>query len=105
MALALHKIIILLVCALLVGCSTASDHEGTYTAMVGPEVRLSSTAAYGLASRKVAQTGLEKPYFIEFRARNAKSYGHASVVFGLLDRHGRVPVDANQECFKTDLPQ
>ena len=92
MALALHKIIILLVCALLVGCSTASDHEGTYTAMVGPEVRLSSTAAYGLASNKVAQTGLEKPYFIEFRARNAYSYGHAYVVFGVLNEDGEIPL-------------
>lgn len=34
-----------------------------------------------------------KPYFIEFRARSAMTYGHASVVFGKL-RNGKVPVDA-----------
>lgn len=32
-------------------------------------------------------------YFIEFRARNALSYGHAAVVFGKLDDDGNVPVD------------
>jgi hypothetical protein len=36
-----------------------------------------------------------KPYFIEFRARSAYSYGHASVVFGKLDKNGNVPVDRN----------
>lgn len=37
----------------------------------------------------------KKPYFIEFRARSAYSYGHASVVFGKLDKNGNVPVDRN----------
>lgn len=36
-----------------------------------------------------------KPYFIEFRSRSAYSYGHASVVFGKLDKNGKVPVDRN----------
>lgn len=35
----------------------------------------------------------QKPYFIEFRARSAYSYGHASVVFGRLDPNGRIPVN------------
>ncbi|MGI9399880.1 MAG: hypothetical protein ACR2O0_01385 [Rhizobiaceae bacterium] len=35
-----------------------------------------------------------KPYFIEFRARNALSYGHASVVFGKLDSNGRIPTNS-----------
>jgi hypothetical protein len=37
----------------------------------------------------------DKPYFVEFRARNALTYGHASVVFGKLDANGRIPVDEN----------
>lgn len=37
---------------------------------------------------------VSKPYFVEFRARSAYSYGHASVVFGRLERNGRIPVDA-----------
>jgi len=35
----------------------------------------------------------EKPYFVEFRARNALTYGHASVVFGKLDTNGKLPVN------------
>jgi len=35
-----------------------------------------------------------KPYFIEFRARHALSYGHASVVFGKLGRNGKIPVNS-----------
>ena len=38
-------------------------------------------------------TRASKPYFIEFRARAAYSYGHASVVFGKLDRNGEIPVN------------
>ena len=35
-----------------------------------------------------------KRYFMEFRARNAYTYGHASVVLGTLDEKGRVPTDS-----------
>jgi hypothetical protein len=41
------------------------------------------------------QSQVEKPYFVEFRARKALSYGHASVVFGKLDANGNIPVDKN----------
>ncbi|MEO0329714.1 MAG: hypothetical protein AAF217_14090 [Pseudomonadota bacterium] len=34
-----------------------------------------------------------KPYFMEFRARAAHNYGHASVVFGKL-RNGKIPVNS-----------
>ena len=80
---------------LLVGCSSVQhgpEYEGTYTAMVGPKVKLSSTNSYKLAKQKTKSNGLEKPYFIEFRARNALSYGHAFVVFGVRDSKGRVPL-------------
>ncbi|MEM7464509.1 MAG: hypothetical protein AAF362_17705 [Pseudomonadota bacterium] len=36
----------------------------------------------------------DKPYFVEFRARNAHSYGHASVVFGKLDSNGKIPTNS-----------
>ena len=34
---------------------------------------------------------LKRPYFMEFRARSAHTYGHASIAFGKLDRNGNVP--------------
>ena len=85
---------------LLVGCSsTQKAYEGTYTSMVGSKVTLSSTSAYGAAAAapavttgSVARKKLKKPYFVEFRARNALSYGHAFVVFGELDKNGKVPL-------------
>jgi len=39
------------------------------------------------------KTSARKTHFIEFRARNALSYGHASVVLGKLDSRGKVPTD------------
>ncbi|MEM1317531.1 MAG: hypothetical protein AAGF29_04640 [Pseudomonadota bacterium] len=60
------------------------------------------TAGYGGSSlgrpAPVFPYGLQRPalsegktHFIEFRARNAISYGHAAVAFGKLDRDGGVP--------------
>ena len=80
---------------LLAGCSSVQhgpEYEGTYTAMVGPKVKLSSTSSYRLAAKTSEKNRLEKPYFIEFRARNALSYGHAFVVFGVRDKNGNVPL-------------
>jgi hypothetical protein len=45
------------------------------------------------ARAPVTRTKPDKPairYFIEFRARNALSYGHAFVVYGRLDPHGKM---------------
>lgn len=78
---------------ILAGCSSVQrEYEGTYTAMVGPKVRLSSVSNYRLAAQTVENTRFEKPYFIEFRARNARSYGHSFVVFGVRDKDGNVPL-------------
>ena len=46
-----------------------------------------------LPLRLKPQSNRKKPYFIEFRARNALTYGHASAVFGMLDSRGRIPVN------------
>lgn len=86
------KIIPLILFLGLVGCkSTDYGYEGMYTSMVGPRVQSSSTSGYGLASRAAKRNKLKKPYFIEFRARNALTYGHTFVVFGPRDRKGGVP--------------
>ena len=59
-------------------------------------------AARRAAPRKVFPNGLDRParrkgatHFVQFRARNALSYGHASIAFGPLDRRGRIPRKAN----------
>ena len=89
-----------LACAILSGCQTKSAHEqksafsSVYTA----------SSAYSLRAGpiKTFPNGLQRPalkkglkYFIEFRARNAKSYGHAAVAFGRLDRRGKLPTLKN----------
>lgn len=80
------------------GCaSTIKTYDSTFTY---PRTTLSKgkfavpryTSAIGPIE---SATSEPKPYFIEFRARNALSYGHAAVVFGKLDEAGNVPVDEN----------
>ena len=39
---------------------------------------------------KTAVSASAGPYFIEFRARHALSYGHTFAMFGRLDRRGRI---------------
>jgi hypothetical protein len=81
--------------------SEISTYDSTFTAGVstyGPRAkeRINPFFALGRSRTRfhVSSDGYEdKPYFIEFRARNALTYGHASVVFGKL-RDGKIPVDA-----------
>ncbi len=55
-----------------------------------------STASYSAPSKRLKpRSSRKKPYFIEFRARNALTYGHTFVVFGVLDKNGNVPTDKN----------
>ena len=82
------------------GCaSTSGNYASRYTGrMSKKEAKLySDDAVYGkvIELRDMGRAFQPKPYFIEFRARGAVTYGHASVVFGKLDRWGRVPVDRN----------
>ena len=84
------------------GCaSTIKTYDSTFTY---PTTTLSKGAfAVPRQNSAIGQTNGQtkslvpdpKLYFIEFRARNALSYGHAAVVFGKLDESGNVPVDKN----------
>ncbi len=104
---------LLLVAAALLfpGCSLMPDaapvasqiksYDSTYTAGMSSYAGSRSTknpfSTTFLKNRKTLHVDPdapgEKPYFIEFRARNALTYGHASVVFGKLDSNGRIPVN------------
>ena len=72
--------------------SAVSSHGNRYGAMKDPYSLnlLAKRAALHVEPEEKAG----KPYFIEFRARNALTYGHASVVFGKLDANGKIPVDS-----------
>ena len=48
-----------------------------------------ATANAQTAAPKAAQK-LGKPYYIEFRARNAQSYGHTFSIFGRLNAQGKI---------------
>lgn len=68
------------------GISTvrAQDDRTPTVVAVQPALANAQTAA-----AKAAQK-LAKPYFIEFRARNAQSYGHTFSIFGRLDAKGKI---------------
>lgn len=71
--------------------SAASTNSGRYQRAKNPfSVRFLSRGPSVVVDR---DTSNYKPYFVEFRARNAHSYGHASVVFGKLDSNGRIPTN------------
>ena len=75
------------------GCtSTAPD-----TVTSGDRISSASTfaAPAAFAPTDAATVARAKPYFVEFRARSAMSYGHTFAVFGELDQNGRVPTDAS----------
>jgi hypothetical protein len=87
-----------LVILALAGCQSAiSTYDSTFTAarQISPSVRMQQALAPAPKLRVTPASRNNKPYFIEFRARNAHSYGHASVVFGKLDTNGNIPVDRN----------
>lgn len=79
---------------MLAGCnSQIQTYDSTFTASVTEETSTAAAAAKIDSMRLKAAAKLKKPYFIEFRARKAYTYGHAAVVFGKLDRNGKIPVD------------
>lgn len=80
------------------GCnSTIQKYDSTFTSVVPTDASIGLSTASGnvvaFQKRLKPVARRNKPYFIEFRARNALTYGHASVVFGKLDRNGKLPVD------------
>ena len=103
----LSIVLISLLGLVLAGCqSQIKTYDSTFTSLVTlpkdsksakGSKSLKATSGYmprnlGKAVKK-RPARLKKPYFIEFRARSAYTYGHASVVFGMLDRRGRIPVN------------
>ncbi len=83
---------------LLGGCaSTIKEYDSTFTSMTtethATQLRTLSVNAEQIPLRVTPISNSNRPYFIEFRARNALSYGHASVVFGKLDQKGKIPVN------------
>ncbi|HEY9057695.1 MAG TPA: hypothetical protein VIN77_11150 [Aurantimonas sp.] len=77
------------------GCSATGSNTMTSGAPVTSASSLVTPAAYTPPSEHGAVAQRAKPYFVEFRARSALSYGHTFAVFGKLDKNGRVPIDAN----------
>ena len=85
------------------GCqSKIQTYDSTFTSTINglsgtSSQSFKSSSAYTgpirAKSKRIRPAKLKKPYFIEFRARQALTYGHASVVFGLRDKNGKVPVD------------
>ena len=81
--------------ALASGCTSNSANTMSAGAPVNTSAALVAPAAFApAAGQSGAAQQLSKPYFIDFRARNALSYGHTFVVFGRLDQNGRVPTDS-----------
>jgi hypothetical protein len=67
-----------------VSTAAAQDDRVPPTVAVQPAL-----AAVQAASPKTAHK-IAKPYYIEFRARNAQSYGHTFSIFGRLDGQGKI---------------
>ncbi|MEF2553531.1 hypothetical protein VQ042_19595 [Aurantimonas sp. A2-1-M11] len=76
------------------GCTSNSAGTMTAGAPVQSTAALAPTAFAPPVEQSGAAQQLSKPYFIDFRSRNALSYGHTFVVFGKLDQNGRVPTDS-----------
>lgn len=80
----------------LAGCTSIASDTTMSGAPIASASTLATPAAFAptdYATGAYAQQA--KPYFVEFRARSAMSYGHTFAVFGVLDENGRVPTDAN----------
>jgi hypothetical protein len=80
------------------GCSsTIKKYDSTFTSLM-PEASKTQLRTPSVGTAQIPldvklTSNRKKPYFIEFRARSALSYGHASVVFGMLDRNGDIPIN------------
>ncbi|MGI9355635.1 MAG: hypothetical protein ACR2PF_10810, partial [Rhizobiaceae bacterium] len=87
----LKLIVVALFAVVLTGCQkSTSAYNDVFTH--SPKYVTQSSSGF-VPSRTLNSRG-GKRYFVQFRARNALSYGHASVVLGKLDRRGRVPTDS-----------
>ena len=90
MSLSLIRLVFAAVLSLaLAGCTSTASNTSAPMA----SATLATPAAF--APTDAGPYARAKPYFVEFRARTALSYGHTFAVFGVLDQNGRVPTDAN----------
>jgi hypothetical protein len=80
------------VLAIMMGFHSVAVAQSTAVAAVSAKPDMAAPPAHtGRAT--ASRTKPDKPatrYFIEFRSRNALSYGHAFVVYGRLDPHGKM---------------
>ncbi len=80
------------VLAIMMGFHSVAAAQSTAVAAVSVKPDMAAPPAHtGRAT--ASRTKPDKPatrYFIEFRSRNALSYGHAYVVYGRLDPHGKM---------------
>lgn len=65
--------------------ASALDTSPQATAAAASELDASQTALLSARSRSS-----HKPYFVEFRARSAASYGHMYVIYGKLNSRGEI---------------
>ncbi len=76
----------------MMGFHSVAAAQSTAVAAVSVKPDMAAPPAHtGRAT--ASRTKPDKPatrYFIEFRSRNALSYGHAYVVYGRLDPHGKM---------------
>ncbi|UIJ73953.1 hypothetical protein [Aurantimonas sp. HBX-1] len=75
------------------GCTSSAPDTVTSGDRISSASTFAAPAAF--APTDAATVARAKPYFVEFRARSAMSYGHTFAVFGELDQNGRVPTDAS----------
>jgi hypothetical protein len=93
------------------GCSLSPDarpvasqiktYDSTFTAAVSSNQPIRSAKnpfSIGFLKQRKSlgidtEASGQRKYFVEFRARNALTYGHATVVFGMLDSDGKIPVN------------
>ena len=85
-------ILVALLAIWLAGCQKSSSPYNDVFTHSSKYVKKSSDGSFVPSERRNSSGG--KDYFLEFRARNAYSYGHASVVLGTLNEKGQVPVDS-----------
>ncbi|HEX2018385.1 MAG TPA: hypothetical protein VGO17_05550 [Aurantimonas sp.] len=92
MSLSLIRLVFAAVLSLaLAGCTSTASNQTPSSAPMA----LAATTAFAPNDGGASPYARAKPYFVEFRARTALSYGHTFAVFGVLDQNGRVPTDAN----------
>ncbi|MDD9908936.1 MAG: hypothetical protein OXR62_04515 [Ahrensia sp.] len=86
----LKLIVVAFVALVLTGCQKSTS---AYNDVFTHSPKYVTKSSNGFVPANTRRKSNKKTYFIQFRARNALSYGHASVVLGKLDRRGRVPTD------------